>query len=98
MAQTRCSLCEGELIEIDRFGERLVGCVVCNIWRWRSSPSVSMALPEANLAALRKRVGTSAEKKRRPPLYSHCPFLSLASLLRLRTRLRPLRRLTETST
>ena len=47
----------GLLIEIDRFGERLVGCVVCNIWRWRSSPSVSMALPQADLAALRKRIG-----------------------------------------
>jgi len=49
--------CGQHLIEIDRYGERLVGCVACNRWRWRSSPSISMALPEADLEALRKRVG-----------------------------------------
>ena len=47
----------GTLIEIDRFGERLIGCVVCNLWTWPTSPSVSMALPEDDLEALRKRVG-----------------------------------------
>jgi hypothetical protein len=52
-----CPRCKGPLIEIDRFGERLIGCVLCNLWRWPSSPSISMALPEADLVALRKRVG-----------------------------------------
>jgi hypothetical protein len=52
-----CPRCNGTLIEIDRFGERLIGCVVCNLWTWPTSPSVSMALPEDDLKALRKRVG-----------------------------------------
>jgi hypothetical protein len=50
-------ICGGPLIEIDRYGERLVGCVVCNLWRWRNSASVTMPLPEPDLEALRKRVG-----------------------------------------
>ena len=29
--------CGGELIEIDRYGELLTGCIECN--RWRSSQS-----------------------------------------------------------
>ena len=49
--------CNGPLIEIDRFGERLIGCVMCNLWTWPTSPSVTMALPEAGLEALGKRVG-----------------------------------------
>jgi hypothetical protein len=52
-----CPHCNAPRIEIDRFGERLIGCVVCNLWTWRSSPSVTMALPEDDLEALRKRVG-----------------------------------------
>src|SRR5215472_9038300 len=27
--------CHGLLIEIDHYGERLVGCVECNRWSWR---------------------------------------------------------------
>ena len=57
MTSGTCPRCKGPLIEIDRFGERLIGCVACNVWRWPTSPSVSMALPEADLEALRKRVG-----------------------------------------
>ena len=33
----RCDLCGERLIEIDRRGERLTGCVECN--RWSSSRS-----------------------------------------------------------
>jgi transposase len=44
------------LYEIDRFGERLIGCVECNLWTWPTSQNVSMALPEEDLGALRKRV------------------------------------------
>ena len=57
MTSGTCHRCNGPLIEIDRFGDRLIGCVVCNLWTWPTSPSVSMALPEADFAALRKRVG-----------------------------------------
>jgi len=28
--------CHGLLIEIDHYGERLVGCIECNRWSWRS--------------------------------------------------------------
>ena len=52
-----CPRCNRTLIEIDRFGEGLIGCVVCNLWTWPTSRSVSMALPEDDLEALRKRVG-----------------------------------------
>jgi hypothetical protein len=57
MTSGTCPRCHGPRIEIDRFGERLIGCVVCNLWTWPSSPNVSMALPELDLEALRKRVG-----------------------------------------
>jgi hypothetical protein len=33
----RCDRCEERLIEIDRYGERLTGCIECN--RWSSSRS-----------------------------------------------------------
>ena len=45
------SACHSGLIEIDRFGDRHIGCV-CNRWTWPASP---MALPEADLEALRAR-------------------------------------------
>jgi hypothetical protein len=51
-----CPSCRGPLIEIDRYGERLVGCIECNRWRWPGSESVSMALPKEDLEALRARV------------------------------------------
>jgi hypothetical protein len=28
-----CDRCESPLIEIDRYGERLVGCLECNVWQ-----------------------------------------------------------------
>jgi hypothetical protein len=33
----RCDRCGGRLIEIDRYGERLTGCIECN--RWSSNQS-----------------------------------------------------------
>jgi hypothetical protein len=56
-ASMTCPHCNVVRIEIDRFGERLIGGVVCNLWTWPSSPSVTMALPDDDLTALRKRVG-----------------------------------------
>jgi len=32
-----CTNCHGPLIEIDYYGERLVGCTGCNLWRVRAS-------------------------------------------------------------
>jgi hypothetical protein len=28
----RCNQCDQELIEIDNHGQRLIGCLVCNLW------------------------------------------------------------------
>jgi uncharacterized protein with PIN domain len=53
----RCPRCDGPLSEIDRFGERLVGCIECNRWTWPdSAESVSVSLPQDDLAAFRSRV------------------------------------------
>jgi hypothetical protein len=51
-----CSHCHGPLIEIDHYGERLIGCVECNRWRWRGSERIFMALPEEDLEALKVHV------------------------------------------
>jgi uncharacterized protein with PIN domain len=51
-----CPTCQGPLIEIDRYRERLVGCIECNRWRWPGSESVSMALPDEEIEALRAMV------------------------------------------
>jgi hypothetical protein len=45
--------CGGQLIEIDRYGERLTGCIECN--RWRSSQSAFIIeLSIEDFEALRK--------------------------------------------
>jgi hypothetical protein len=48
-----CPRCNGPQIEIDRFGERLVGCIECNRWTWPENDSISMALPEEDLWTLK---------------------------------------------
>jgi hypothetical protein len=48
-----CPRCNGPQIEIDRFGERLVGCIECNRWTWSGNDSISMALPEEDLWTLK---------------------------------------------
>jgi hypothetical protein len=50
-----CSRCNRPLMEIDHYGERLVGCVECNRWSWRGSDRLFMALPEEDIEALRAR-------------------------------------------
>ena len=45
-----CPSCKGPLIEIDRYGELLLGCVECNRWTWRDSETISMALPEEGIS------------------------------------------------
>jgi len=52
----RCPRCNGPLSDIDRFGERLVGCVECNRWTWPDAECVSMSLPQDDLIAVRSRV------------------------------------------
>jgi hypothetical protein len=50
----RCPHCEELLIEIDHYGERLIGCVTCN--RWLDDNKVIKPLDEADIVALRGRV------------------------------------------
>jgi len=47
-----CHLCHRPLIEIDRCGERLIGCLDCNRWGWEGSTELFMVLPEEELQAL----------------------------------------------
>jgi hypothetical protein len=52
-----CATCSRSIIEIDHYGERLIGCIECNRWSWRGSNRLFMELPEEDLTALRGRVG-----------------------------------------
>ena len=36
-----CPHCHRPLIEIDYYGERLIGCIECNRWSWRGSDNPS---------------------------------------------------------
>jgi hypothetical protein len=63
-----CPCCNGPLIEIDRFSERLVGCVECNRWTWRESENISMGLPEEDLEALKAHVIAQGRQPKPMPL------------------------------
>jgi hypothetical protein len=53
----RCPRCAGPLSEIERFGERLVGCTECNRWTWPNSAGcVFLSLPQDDLITVRRRV------------------------------------------
>jgi hypothetical protein len=53
----RCPCCNGPLNEIDRFGERLVGCTECNRWTWPDSGEcISLSLPQDDLISVRSHV------------------------------------------
>ena len=47
-----CDRCEQKLIEIDRDGERLTGCIECNCWRGDKSAFI-VELSVEDFAALR---------------------------------------------
>jgi len=46
----RCLRCNGPLMEIDHYGERLVGCIECN--RWTRNGWLFRQLPDEDLEAL----------------------------------------------
>ena len=50
----RCPYCRRPLIEIDHFGERLIGCIECN--RWTRDHWLFMKLTEDDLEALRAHI------------------------------------------
>ena len=51
-----CPHCRRPLIEIDHYGERLIGRIECNRWSWPEGGRLFMELPEDDLEALRERV------------------------------------------
>ena len=46
--------CQRPLIEIDYYGERLVGCIECNRWGKAGDKTLVMELLEDDLEALRE--------------------------------------------
>jgi hypothetical protein len=51
-----CQNCDRQIIEIDHYGQRLIGCLDCNRWSWEGSKRLFMELPEQDLQDLRERV------------------------------------------
>jgi hypothetical protein len=47
-----CHHCHRPLLQIDHYGERLIGCIECNRWGWPGSSNAFMALREEDLQAL----------------------------------------------
>src|ERR1044071_8745106 len=52
---TQCSQCSALLIEIDFYGERMIGCIDCN--RWTRDWWLFLHLPEEDLEALKAHKG-----------------------------------------
>jgi hypothetical protein len=50
---TVCDQCQQPLIEIDRYGGRWIGCVICNRWGKPGDKKLVMELSEEDLAALK---------------------------------------------
>jgi hypothetical protein len=44
-----CPYCHRPPIEIDHYGERLIGCIRCNRWTWPGTEKPFMALHSAPL-------------------------------------------------
>jgi hypothetical protein len=47
-----CSHCHGRLIEIDYYGQRMIGCIECNRWGWPHDERLLMEMPDDDLEAL----------------------------------------------
>jgi hypothetical protein len=62
----RCNHCKQELIEIDNRGERLTGCLSCNLWS-ASGEKLWIRLSEEDLRALHqlRHGGVSKERPKR---------------------------------
>jgi len=50
-----CPHCHHPLIEIDYYGERLIGCIECNRWGRPGDATLPMQLIEDDLDGLRAR-------------------------------------------
>jgi hypothetical protein len=51
-----CQKCKRQIVEIEHYGERLIGCTECNRWSWQGSKHLFMELPEEDVQALRARL------------------------------------------
>jgi hypothetical protein len=49
----RCDRCDAAIIEVDHYGERLAGCLECNVW-WGSKPAFITELSVEDFEALRR--------------------------------------------
>src|SRR5262245_18053418 len=52
MPSSRCKQCNQPLVDIDNYGERIIGCIKCNRWTWRGSKQ-PIELPVDDLEALK---------------------------------------------
>jgi len=59
MSDKVCPYCNGPLMEIDHYGEVLVGCIDCNRWGHPGDEELIMELMESDLEALRGTRGES---------------------------------------
>jgi hypothetical protein len=57
MVGEHCPHCHRPLIEIDYYGERLLGCVECNRWGRLGDTTLPMQLLEDDLEAIRASKG-----------------------------------------
>jgi hypothetical protein len=51
-----CPHCDGPLIEIDCYGDNLIGCVECNRWGHHWEDDLPMEMKEEDIIAVRGRV------------------------------------------
>jgi hypothetical protein len=61
MPTSRCKQCNQPLVEIDNYGERLLGCIECNQWTWRGSKR-PIELPKDDLEALKAHSAPKGRK------------------------------------
>jgi hypothetical protein len=57
-----CDRCKRPRIQIDHYGEQLVGCMKCNRWTWLGEEDLFMSLPEEDLHALLRAKGLEGEE------------------------------------
>src|SRR5262249_60284462 len=79
-----CDRCDAPLIEIDHYGDRLKGCVECNIWRGGKNAFV-VELSVEDIEALRVvRQARQGELQLQSTL--HCPHWGHQSIETMATR------------
>jgi hypothetical protein len=61
MAEVTCFHCKHLLIEIDHYGQRLIGCIECNRWILPGSSRV-VELTEDDIRALKQSPGRSKKE------------------------------------